>query len=342
MNKAFLFIVILTLGNKGFTQIPPGYYNAAENLSGEPLRTALYNIINDHSVKDYTSLWGYFQTTDNNGGIVWDMYTDNPSGSATYTYNFGSAQCGNYTSEGDCFNREHSFPKSWFNDALPMFSDLFHLYPTDGWVNGKRANYPYGEVNSPTYISSNGSKLGANVYPGYSGTVFEPIDAYKGDFARTYFYMVTRYKNVSSTWTSDMLIGDNLSDWAKTMLISWDASDPVSQKEIDRNEAVYAIQGNRNPFIDMPSWIDWIWGPTASVSVTGKSQLSMYNVDGLLRVNNISSKQVSLNIVNMLGTTVKEISIQQGESRIELDFPRGMYIATSTIEGIVYSLKFVQ
>ena len=60
MNKAFLFIVILTLGNKGFTQIPPGYYNAAENLSGEPLRTALYNIINGHSVKDYTTLWGYF------------------------------------------------------------------------------------------------------------------------------------------------------------------------------------------------------------------------------------------------------------------------------------------
>jgi len=342
MNKAFLFIVILTLGKMGFGQIPPGYYNTAENLSGEPLRTALYNIINGHSVKDYTTLWGYFQTTDNNGGIVWDMYTDNPSGSTTYTYNFGSGQCGNYTSEGDCFNREHSFPKSWFNDALPMYSDLFHLYPTDGWVNGKRGNYPYGEVNSPTYTSSNGSKLGSNVYTGYSGTVFEPIDAYKGDFARTYFYMVTRYKNVSSTWTSDMLTGDNLSEWAKTMLISWDALDPVSQKEIDRNNAVHAIQGNRNPFIDRPSWIDWIWGPTASVSVTGKSQLSMYNVDGLLRVNNISSKQVSLNIVNMLGATVKEISIQQGESRVELAFPQGVYIATSTIEGIVYTLKFVR
>lgn len=340
MNKFFLLVVILTSGKMGFAQIPTGYYNTAENLSGEPLRTALYNIINGHSVKDYTALWGYFQTTDNNGGIVWDMYTNNPSGSATYTFNFGSDQCGNYSGEGDCFNREHSFPKSWFNDALPMYSDLFHLYPTDGWVNGKRGNYPYGEVNNPTYTSSNGSKLGANVFPGYSGTVFEPIDAYKGDFARTYFYMVTRYKNVSSTWTSDMLAGDNLTNWAKTMLISWDALDPVSQKEIDRNNAVHDVQGNRNPYIDHPHWTDWVFGPTASVSDYEQPELSMYSVDGLLQINNVSSKQVSLNIVNMLGVIVKEISIQPGESRVETNFPQGTYIASSTIEGRVYILKF--
>ena len=326
----------------GFSQIPPGYYNTAENLSGEPLRTALYNIIKGHSVKGYSTLWGYFQTTDNSGGIVWDMYTDNPSGATAYTYNFGSDQCGNYNAEGDCFNREHSFPKSWFNDALPMNSDLFHLYPTDGWVNGKRGNYPYGEVNSPTYTSSNGSKLGENVFPGYSGTVFEPIDAYKGDFARTYFYMVTRYKNVASNWTSDMLTGDNLSVWAKTMLISWDALDPVSQKEIDRNNAIHDVQGNRNPFIDRPSWISYIWESTASVSDIESSQLRIYSVNGILQINNISSKEVSLNIVNMLGANVKEISIQRGESRVELDFPKGVYVASSTIEGRVYTLKFVK
>lgn len=342
MRKYILITTLFLVGNFGFAQIPTGYYNTAAGLQGEPLRTALYNIINGHSVKDYSTLWGYFQTTDNNGGIVWDMYTDNPSGTTTYTYNFGSGQCGNYSGEGDCFNREHSFPKSWFNDASPMYSDLFHMYPTDGWVNGKRSNFPYGEVNSPTYTSSNGSKVGSNVFPGYSGTVFEPIDDYKGDFARTYFYMVTRYMNVSSTWNSDMLTGDNLSGWAKTMLISWDALDPVSQKEIDRNNAIHDIQGNRNPYIDHPHWIDWVFGPTASISDLENPQLSMYSSEGSLHINNISSKNVTLSLVNMVGATVKDIVVKHGESIVELDLPHGVYVATSTIEGRVYTLKFVR
>jgi len=342
MNRIILLITILFVVNIGFAQIPTGYYNTAAGLQGEPLRTALYNIIKGHSVKDYSTLWGYFQTTDNNSGLVWDMYTDNPSGTTTYTYNFGSGQCGNYSGEGDCFNREHSFPKSWFNDASPMYSDLFHLYPTDGWVNGKRSNYPYGEVNSPTYTSSNGSKLGSNVFPGYSGTVFEPIDEYKGDFARTYFYMVTRYMNVSSTWNSDMLTGDNLAGWAKTMLISWDALDPVSQKEIDRNNAVHDVQGNRNPYIDHPHWIDWVFGPTAAVSELENPQLSMYSAEGTLHVNSVTTTEVSLSIINMVGATVKDVLVQPGENLVELDLADGMYIATSTIEGRVYTLKFVR
>lgn len=342
MIRNIILLTILFIGKVSFTQEPPGYYNAVAGLSGEPLRTALFNIINNHAEQDYATLWTHFQSTDNNSGIVWDMYTDNPSGTTTYTFAFGSDQCGNYNAEGVCYNREHSVPKSWFNDATPMFSDLFHMYPTDGWVNGKRSNFPYGEVNSPTYTSSNGSKLGSNVYPGYSGTVFEPIDEYKGDFARTYFYMMTRYKNVVSTWVSDMFTGDNLTIWATNMLISWDALDPVSQKEIDRNNAVYTIQGNRNPFIDHPTWIDWIWGPTASVSELEVSKLTMFVADGTLKVNSVLTNEVPLTIVNMLGANVGEFMVQPGESQIELNLENGMYIATASIEGKLYSLKFVK
>ncbi len=135
-----------------------------------------------------------------------------------------------------------------------MYSDLFHLYPTDGWVNNKRENYPFGTTASPSWTSTNGSKLGACSYTGYSGTVFEPINAYKGDFARSYFYMAVRYYGEDSAWPgSDMVTGSQPKAWALKMLMEWDMSDPVSQKERDRNNVVYTIQGNRNPFIDNTS-----------------------------------------------------------------------------------------
>jgi len=190
------------------------------------------------------------------------MYSDIPGGSPAYDYTFVTNQCGNYSGEGDCYNREHSFPKSWFNDGTPMYSDLFHLYPTDKFVNNKRSSYPFGETNS-TDVTDNGSKLGSSSYPGYTGTVFEPIDEYKGDFARTYFYMATCYQNVISSWSgSAMLDGSSnkcFFDWALNMLIEWSKNDPVSTKEINRNNSVYFIQGNRNPYIDHPEWVLCIW-----------------------------------------------------------------------------------
>jgi len=156
------------------------YYDSAEGLKEAALKTELHNIINDHTVRTYDNLWTDFQTTDEKAdGKVWDMYTDIPGGTPVYVWTFIDDQCGNYSGEGSCYNREHSFPKSWFNDASPMYSELFHIYPTDGYVNGQRSNFPYGEVSSPTYTSSNGSKVGPNTTPGYTGTVFEPIDEYK-------------------------------------------------------------------------------------------------------------------------------------------------------------------
>ena len=247
-----------------YAQIPDGYYDAASGQSGETLKTTLHGIIDDHTVKSYDYLWTAFQTTDDkSNGKVWDMYSDVPDGTPSYEFTFGSNQCGNYGQEGDCYNREHSFPKSWFNDASPMYSDLFHLVPTDGYVNGKRSNYPFGEVGTATWTSENGSKLGTCNYPGYSGTVFEPIDEYKGDFARTYFYMATRYENLIAGWSSPMLDGSSFpafTEWAEAMLLEWHESDPVSTKETERNDVVYGFQNNRNPFIDHPEYVNAIWG----------------------------------------------------------------------------------
>jgi len=264
MKKIFtLFLLLAFYGT--VAQIPVGYYNSAEGKSGETLKNALFLIVKDHTELSYSALWTAFYTTDDKqNGKVWDMYSDKPDLTPPYEFAFGSNQCGNYNSEADCYNREHSFPKSWFNDATPMYTDLFHLYPTDGYVNGKRSNYPFGEVSSPTWTSLNGSKLGNCSYAGYTGIVFEPIDAYKGDFARSYFYMVTRYHNVVSGWNSEMLNGTAFpafSTWAKNMLLEWSKQDPVSQKEIDRNNDVYNLfQHNRNPFIDHPEYAELIWG----------------------------------------------------------------------------------
>ena len=255
--SVFIFTTFL------IADIPPGYYDDAQGLDGEPLRLALHNIIDDHIPQSYSSLYGHFQSTDaKSDGTVWDMYSDVPGGTPPYIYNFTSAdQCGNYGGEGDCFNREHSWPKSWFNEGMPMNTDLFHIYPTDGYVNGMRSNHPYGEVESTTWISQNGSQRGNMNSYNHNGTVFEPIDEYKGDFARTYFYMSTRYYTEDSGWDdNDMVNGSNLNDWAVDMLMDWHLQDSVSQKEIDRNNTVYAIQENRNPFIDHPEWVGCVWG----------------------------------------------------------------------------------
>jgi endonuclease I len=267
MKRTFLFFLLTSIIFITNAQPPQGYYDPAAGKIGTDLQQALHDIIDNHTAVSYNSLWTYFQSTDKkSNGKVWDMYSDIPGGTPPYQYTFGSDQCGNYSGEGDCYNREHSWPKSWFNDGTPMYSDMFHLVPTDGYVNGKRNNYPYGEVGTASWTSLNGSKLGNCSTAGYTGIVFEPLDDYKGDFARNYFYMATRYYKEDSGWPgSDMVTGSQFKPWAKAMLLIWAQQDPVSQKEIDRNNAVYTIQHNRNPFIDHPEYANGIWGSNTGV-----------------------------------------------------------------------------
>ena len=203
----------------------------------------------------------YKDTDTRSDGTIWDMYS-------TKHWTYKAEQCGNYGGVGDCYNREHSMPKSWFDDASPMYSDGFHIYPTDGKVNGLRGNMPYGECargttpSAPSGIKALG-KIGACTFPGYSGEVFEPDDEYKGDFARSYFYMAACYNHLIDDWHSDMLAGNTypaFKPWAVELLLKWHRQDPVSDKETRRNDAVYKHQHNRNPFIDHPEMAEYIWG----------------------------------------------------------------------------------
>lgn len=278
MKKLLLIALIIPFVA---TAQPNGYYTPALGLNGQPLRAALYNIIKVSTQLSYTpDLWNAYYTTDAKpGNKLWDMYSDIPNGTPAYQYNLGSDQCGNGSNhENSCYNREHTWPQSKFGSAYPMQSDLWLVYPTDYYVNNQRGNMPYGKVGIATKTFTNGTKIGNNTYSGApTTTCFEPIDSFKGDIARSYFYITTRYLGDSNSFvTWEMANKVHLKPWAIAMLLDWHHNDPVSKKEKDRNNAVYALQNNRNPYIDYPQFVDCIWAGAdcSSLSAASIAQLS--------------------------------------------------------------------
>lgn len=239
-----------------WAEIPSGYYSRLDGKSGAELKTAAFEIINPHTkVSSYSNLPQYFAQTDvyPDSRQWWDMYSDN----VRYAPSFSG------------LNREHSVPKSWWKlngsvEYTPAYVDLNHLYPSDISANSAKNNYPLGIVGDKATFDNGVCKVGYPVsgYGGGAQYVFEPSDNYKGDFARTYFYMATCYQDL--TWKYNYMFQNNdyptLSPWALTMLLDWHRNDPVSDKELDRNEVVYKYQNNRNPFIDFPELAEYIWG----------------------------------------------------------------------------------
>lgn len=232
--------------------IPSGYYSSINGKAEAELKTALFNLINPHSqVSSYSALPTYFQKTDvyPNSSRWWDMYSDIP----LYAPSFNG------------LNREHSFPKSWWGGSttIPVYVDLFHLYPSERVANTAKSNYPLGKVvDGGSMFNNTVCMVGRGENSGGAAYVFEPSNEYKGDFARTYFYVVTAYQNLTWKYTYMAQNGNypTLQPWAIQLLLEWHRQDPVSEKEQLRNEAVYKIQNNRNPFIDHPELAEYIWG----------------------------------------------------------------------------------
>lgn len=259
-----LFLSLVLFANLTiFAAIPSGYYTAADNKKSTALLSALHGCIDGHTTLSYSSLENYYDDTDLTAdGYIWDMYS-----TCKFTINDDG---GSQSRICDVWNKEHSVPQSWFGEASPMKSDLFHVYPTDARVNNFRSNYPYGETSNRSYIDGDSKALGylgSSNFSGYSGKVFEPVDQYKGDFARTYFYMVARYLDKSFNKSENGKVvftysngTTGLTTYAVNLFLKWHRQDPVSQKEIDRNNAVYKHQKNRNPFIDYPYLAEYIWG----------------------------------------------------------------------------------
>ena len=335
----FNFITILV-----FTQIPNGYYDNAQGKYGQELRVALYNIIKTNvTTISYDQLWDAYPRTDKKpNGKVWDIYSDIPNGTPPYEYTFFADQCGNYTGEGVCYNREHTVPKSWFNEASPMYSDLFHVLPTDGYVNSMRSNHPYGKVGNATWTSLNGSKLGSSATSGYSGTVFEPIDSFKGDVARIYFYMATRYMDKIANWTGESFQNSDLSSWAKNLFLQWHQLDPVSSKERKRNDSVYVIQHNRNPFVDHPEWVNDIWGPSASIN-NYDFIAYLYTTSDAINVNFVNTfDNLTIKLFSIQGQLIYDAEINNSNNFIiTITFNQGVYILTIYNDQNIYTEKIV-
>ena len=258
-----IFVCAVVASTALYADIPAGYYNSADSKKGSALLSALHNCIDGHTTLSYKSLENYYEDTDwTSDGYVWDMYS-----TCKFTMSDGN---GSQKKVCDAWNKEHSVPQSWFNEQSPMKSDLFHVYPTDARVNNFRGNMPYGETSNRSYIDGDSHALGyigSSSFSGYTGKVFEPIDEYKGDFARTYFYMVARYldKNFNQSENGKVVFTYSggtagLTTYAINLFLKWHRQDPVSKKEIDRNDAVYKHQKNRNPFIDYPYLAEYIWG----------------------------------------------------------------------------------
>ncbi|WP_308004502.1 endonuclease [uncultured Chryseobacterium sp.] len=284
--KKFLLPIIM-ISSYFAAQAPAGYYDGTTGLTGYALKSKLHDIISAKNINwHYGDLTNYYNQTDldkyydygpSNTTILLDMYSEIPTGPDAYEYTTANI-IGSASAEGQGWNREHMMPQSTFYSNYPMYSDLFYVVPTDARINQLRSNYPYGIVGSTIYYTfTNSSRIGNCAIPGitYTGRVYEPINEFKGDVARSLLYFAVRYEGKLGTFNfnnnanpaSDTNPLDGTEERAFdpayiAMLLQWHQQDPVSQREIDRNNAVYGIQKNRNPFIDNPSWVNTIWGQT--------------------------------------------------------------------------------
>ena len=379
MKKNIPLITFLLCSVIGWAQIPTGYYSTATG-SGYVLKTQLNKIIdnqNDGLSPEYISIdQGYNAIDDffpivdrdiyyDNDNSVMDVYSELPLGPdpTGYPFQYFQDECGNYSGEGDCFNKEHVVPQSIFSQNSPMRGDAHHLLPTDGRVNGFRSNFPFGYVGSNLVSQSgitnptrNGSKLGNNIntglFSGYTGTVFEPIDEFKGDIARINFYFITRYENQVSGWSYPMYNGTSSQVLTNTFLytmLAWHLNDPVSQKEIDRNNAIFLHQNNRNPFIDHPEYVCQIWSTQcatlSSESFAFENTISIYPNPAVNNEVSISSETELKSIVlyNINGQIIQEI---KNPTRVDNSYkvtnlPSGFYLVQLGSDNAVSTKKVI-
>lgn len=258
----------------GSSAVPTGYYDSLDGKSGESLKNAIAALAKGHTVITYnTKTWPAFEKTDvrvyEGKDIWWDMYSNSIV----------------YTSGHDAMNIEHSVAKSWWggeNGSVEAYSDLFHLNPSEQFANGKKSNYPPGEVAEARILDNGLLKVGTPVagQGGDAKSVFEPADEYKGDFARAYFYVFATYAD--APWKADANVCGTdgmLKPWAVELLLKWHRQDPVDSKELSRNEAVAEIQGNRNAFIDYPELAEYVWGDRKTENVSVASLTPVRAID---------------------------------------------------------------
>jgi endonuclease I len=369
--KHFYFILFL-ISTNAFAQIPSGYYDSATG-AGYTLKTQLKAIIdaaNDGLTIEYQSidngyggLYTTYETSDRdfyyeNNGTVLDMYSEKPSGTDSYEFTYeiespddrDSGSGG--TSEGQFYNREHIIPQSVFNSQSPPRSDAHFVVPSDKYVNAQRGNLPFGKVQNANYTSSNGSKRGNNLNSGYSagftGEVFEPIDEFKGDIARMYFYFATRYQDDIASYNSyAMFNGSSNQVFNSTflnILYTWHVNDPVSTREIDRNNAIFVAQNNRNPFIDHPEYVQSIWSNLLSTKNISNLDFKFYPNPLKGDILNVDTNiDLKIEIFDILGKSILKQNLTNSSKQINTsNLNKGIYLIRLTSEKGSVTKKLIK
>ena len=327
MRKQVLLTILICTSFLAQAAIPTGYYHFALGKKKAELKTTLHEISAPLTVLDYGSgpgfTWQGFYATDRNAdNTVRDMYSNN-----VRSFN-------GYNSIAD-MAIEHSFPKSWWGAYENMaYKDLFHLYPADAYTNGIKNNLPLGEVTGTPMLDNGKSKVGKNGFgTAYSDNSFEPADEYKGDFARSYLYISTIYEDLAPLWNSPMLTNTVYPvwrPWAIDLLMKWHNNDPVSQKERDRNDSIYAIQGNRNPFIDFPELTSYIWGTDSTKAFTYPEETGAFLVAPRRRFK-LDFGVILLNVTKTLNFNIEGVNITTPLTLSFLRKSSSLSLSTNTI-----------
>ena len=327
MRKQVLLTILISTSFLAQAAIPTGYYHFALGKKKAELKTTLHEISAPLTVLDYGSgpgfTWQGFYATDRNAdNTVRDMYSNN-----VRSFN-------GYNSIAD-MAIEHSFPKSWWGAYENMaYKDLFHLYPADAYTNGIKNNLPLGEVTGTPMLDNGKSKVGKNGFgTAYSDNSFEPADEFKGDFARSYLYISTIYEDLAPLWNSPMLTNTVYPvwrPWAIDLLMKWHNNDPVSQKERDRNDSIYAIQGNRNPFIDFPELTSYIWGTDSTKAFTYPEETGAFLVAPRRRFK-LDFGVILLNVTKTLNFNIEGVNITTPLTLSFLRKSSSLSLSTNTI-----------
>jgi endonuclease I len=342
------------------------YKNINDSLRCKQLKTALKTLTSTGYIpRSYDEARFFMEANDtrtsDNGQrtVMWDMYSNIPGGNSPYEFRLAEF-CGasSPNTEAVCWNREHCMPASWFSNAASIFTDIVNLVPVDAFINNRRGNVPYGNVNTASFTSLNGSKLGSSAVSGISGAVFEPINAFKGDFARIMLYMITRWEDSIPKWNeqdANRVLGSEIFPGFKPayidMLLEWHESDPPSDKEKARNNAIWNFQKNRNPFVDFPEYATRIWKTSEqdcinfTVGITGYSLLKSLPypnpvTNGLLFLDTHYGGQ-KYSIMDMRGNTIRSSILNHATIDVS-DLSSGLYIllmhGNQTIEYARFSV----
>ncbi len=310
MKRYVIIQICIVLSQSLFATFPLSYYYTLDGKSSAALKTELHNILMADTSRYYSygsganHTWNGFYYTDRDtiNNLVIDMYSD------SLRYFASDYITQNYPGFGTKIHIEHSLPKSWWGShEWAAYKDLNHLFPADGSTNLSKSDNPLGIVSGKPTKNNGVSKIGPGDYPGYTGNVFEPADQYKGDFARAYFYMATAYEHYKNLWVaskSENIMQNNtypvFKEWAVQLLLQWHRQDPVSAKELTRNEKVYSIQGNRNPFIDYPQLAEYVWGN--KVGTPWSFTTSIQN-----QISNVFD--IKIKTINSCFTVISDISV---------------------------------